>query len=136
MPNAGYVDDPTVPNDSELWRRIPPKLIVLDENMGRRRPSSAAFKNSRDGSPMSVFLADVLRELNRGPETVLAGHDDFALAAITAGLARECNQSVARDPLQGEPAHAVVIGKKTEAVRTKLALGSHWIVLPPQPQRS
>jgi hypothetical protein len=130
MPNAGYADDPTIPDPSELWRRIPPKQIVPDENLGGLRPSSAAFDNHRNGSPMSVHLADVLAELGRGPNTVLVGHDDFALAAITAGLARECGQGVARDPLPEEPAHGLVFGKKTKAVRKILALGYRWVIPP------
>jgi hypothetical protein len=131
MPNAGYANDPTILNPSELWRRIPPRWIVPDENLGGLRPSSAAFDNHSDGSPMSILLADVLAGLGRGPDTVLLGHENYALASITAGLARECGQGVARDPLPEEPAHGLVFGKKTRPVRRKLALGCRWVI-PPQ----
>ena len=50
-------DDPTIPDLAELWRRIPPWHLVKDDNLGRVRPSSAAFDNHPNGSPMSVLLA-------------------------------------------------------------------------------
>jgi hypothetical protein len=52
-----YIDDPTISDETELWRRIPPWHFFHDENLGRIRPSSAAFENHPDGSPMSVLLA-------------------------------------------------------------------------------
>ena len=130
MASASHVDDPTILDASELWRRISPKHIIWDDNRGLWRPSSASFTNSRDGSPMSVLLADVLGEMGRGPATVLAGHQDYGLASVTAGLARECLQGVARDPLPEEQAHGVVFGDKTNRVRRTLAEGSRWVVLP------
>jgi hypothetical protein len=50
------------------------------------------------------------------------------LAAVTAGLVRKCGQSVVRDPLLEEPAHALVVGTKTDSVRKRLAKGSTWVV--------
>jgi hypothetical protein len=130
MGNGGYSDDPTIHDEAELWRRIPPWHFVKDENVGQVRPSKAAFDNHQNGSPMSVVLADVVTESGRDPSAVLAGHEGFALAAITAGLARQCEQGVARGPLSDEPAHAVVFGKKTDGVKKRLARGSRWIVPP------
>ena len=34
-----YNDDPTIPHDAELWRRIPPWHFFHDENLGQIRPS-------------------------------------------------------------------------------------------------
>lgn len=121
MADAGYSDDPTISNEEALLRRIPRKHIIYDGNMGRERPTTAAFENHPDGSPMSVLLlpiyvAEVLTEPSRH-----ALPEGFALASITAGLARQCTQGVAREPLPGEPAHAVVFGKKTYRVRKKFA---------------
>ena len=130
MGNGEYSDDSTILDEAELWRRIPPWHFVKDENLGQGRPSKAAFDNHPNGSPMSVVLADMVTESGRDPSTVLTGHEGFALAAITAGLARACEQGVAREPLSDEPAHAVVFGKKTDSVKKKLARGSRWIVPP------
>lgn len=131
MGNGGYSDDLTILDEAELWRRIPPWHFVKDENLGQVRPSKAAFDNHPNGSPMSIVLADVVTEAGRGPDAILAGHKEFALAAITAGLARECQQGVAREPLPDEPAHAVVFGKKTDGVKKKLAKRARWVVPPP-----
>lgn len=80
---------------------------------------------------MSVVLADAVTASGRSSDAVLAGHEGFALAAITAGLARSCEQGVAREPLPDEPAHGLVFGRKTDSVKKKLARGSRWIVPPP-----
>jgi hypothetical protein len=34
-----------------LWRRIPPFHFFFDENLGRNRPSTAAFEDHPDGTP-------------------------------------------------------------------------------------
>jgi hypothetical protein len=122
-----YSDDPTIPDDAELWRRIPPWHFVPDENSGQIRPSSAAFEDHPDGSPMSVFLAAEARDLRHA----LAGHQGFALASITAALARGLGLGIAKEPLPDEPAHAVVFGRKNKRVSRRLALGSRWIIPPP-----
>ena len=122
-----YSDDPTIPDDAELWRRIPPWHFVPDENSGQIRPSSATFEDHPDGSPMSVLLATEAGD----PQHTLAGHQAFALASITAALARGLGLGVARAPLTDEPAHAVVFGRKNKRVSRRLALGSRWIIPPP-----
>ena len=123
-----FVDDPTVSNDSSLWRRIPPWHFVMDENLGRIRPSSAAF----DDDEMSVVLAAELHASGRVAEDVLSGYSEFAIASITAGLARSKQQLVVRDPIVDEPAHALVCGKKTSAVKKAFSRESLWVLLPPQ----
>lgn len=130
MALGGYRDDPAIPDEAQLFRRIPPWHFIRDENVGKTRPSSAAFEDHPNGSPMSVILADTLAETGRIPETILAGHEGFALVTFSVELARECGQGVARDPLPDEPAHAVVFGKKTQGVKKKLARGASWVVKP------
>ena len=129
MVDDGPLDDPSISDDAELWRRIPPWHFYRDEKLGRVRPSKAAFEDDGDGSPMSVVLA-----ADAGaPGSALAGHAGFALAAITAGLARSCGQGVVRDPTPDEPAHAVVIGRKTDSIKRRFAREARWVVLPPAP---
>ena len=127
MAESGYPDDPTIPDSAELWRRIPPRHFFPDKNLGRVRPSSAAFDDDTDGSYMSVVLAAEVA----GPEAVLLGCQGYALASITTGLARECGQVISRDPLPENPAHALVVGSKPESVRRRMARGSLWVVEPP-----
>lgn len=71
-----------------------------------------------------------MREYGKGPEDALSGHEDFALASFTAGLARQKKQGVAREPLPKEPAHGVVFGKKTGSVRKNFAKKSVWVIPP------
>lgn len=138
MSDADYEDDKSIRDECELLRRVqvrPDISIVLDENLGRWRPSSAAFRDHRNGSPMSVVLRDDLENENRSLEEILHGHEGFALASITAGFARQCNQKIVRDPLPDEPAHAHVIGNKKKVSR-KMAKEAVWIFEPnvPAPQ--
>jgi hypothetical protein len=129
MASDDYSDDPTIPDDAELWRRIPPWHFVHDENWEQIRPSSAAFEDDPDGSPMSVILGAEAGD----PQRAIAGHQGFALASITAALARGLGLGVARDPHPDEPAHAVVFGKKNKRVSRTLARGCRWVVPPPTP---
>jgi len=122
-------DDAAIPDEAVLWRRVPPWHFFYDENLGRVRPSSAAFEDDTDGNPMSVVLAAE----SKGSDSVLAGHVGYALAAFTVGLARQCQQGIVRDLLPDEPAHALVFGRKTRSVRNRLAQATTWVVAPPSP---
>ena len=133
MAPEGLVDDTTIADASELWRRIHPKWIVPDENTGNMRVTSAAFDDSKDESPTSVLLADVVRKTGRTAEEVIAPYDGYALASITAGQARDCEQGVARDPLPDEPAHAYIFGEKTKALKRCLARSAEWVIAPAGP---
>ena len=135
MSAAEYTDDDTILREVELYRRIPPEWLVRDQNLGIVRPSSQAFQDSRDGTPMSVALSDVLLAAGREPGSVLAGLEGFALASITAGLARECRQGIQRDPIQEEPAHAFVFGKKTSGVKSRFAKECRWVIQPENTNR-
>ena len=77
---------------------------------------------------MSVLLADVMRYEGRPPKEALLGYRDHALVSISAGLARACQQGVAREPLPQETAHAVVFGNKTQSVRDTFAQQAKWVV--------
>ncbi|MFP3941451.1 MAG: hypothetical protein ACLF0P_14220 [Thermoanaerobaculia bacterium] len=134
MASDGYTDDPSIEDCDGLWRRIPPRHFVLDENRGGYRPSSAAFEDHPSGTPMSIHVAkDALAE-GHAPEDVLRGHEGFALAEFTAGTAREADQGVAREPLPDQIAHGVVFGKKTKGVKRRLGRASEWVVPPPRPR--
>jgi len=125
-------NDASIRDDADLWRRIPPWHFIYDENLERWRPSSSAFADDPDGHPMSIVLAEVATAVGRGPVQILTGHEQFTLASITAGLARECGQGVVRDPLPDEPAHGLVIGPKPKSVQRRLAKAAAWVIAPPQ----
>lgn len=136
QPESAYVDDRSIGNEAPLWRRIAPDQVIYDDNLGRHRPTSDAFQNHRNGSPMSVVLGQEVLDADRTAESVLTGHDGFGLVSFAAGLAREKKQGVMRKPLPEEPAHAEVFGEKPKSVQRALAKGSEWIVPPPVGPRS
>jgi hypothetical protein len=127
--DIAYEDDPTIPDNADLWRRIHPNQTTYDDNQGRIRPSSAAFTDSSNGSPMSVVIA---AECD-GPTRVLAGYERYGLASFKARVARESGLGIVRDPLPDQPAHAFVFGPKSKKVQSKLAKATEWVVLPPDP---
>lgn len=129
MVQRPYVDDPTVLDEDRLWRRVPrtPQHIVWDENRGNHRVSSAAFDDDSDGEPMSVWLAAEAGS----PSEMLRGHPNFGVVSLAVGVVRSRQQIVLRDPLPGQPAHALVVGRKSDSVRREFARAARWIVLPP-----
>lgn len=129
---APYVDDLAIENEAPLWRRVSPKQFFFDENRDCWRPSSAAFNDHPNGTPMSVVLGQEVLDAGRTAEGVLEGHEGYALASFTAGLVREYGQGIVRAPMPNEPAHAEVFGKKTKSVQRALAKNCQWVVPPPE----
>jgi hypothetical protein len=129
-----FPDDPSIGNEAELLRRIPPTHFIRDDNLGRLRPTSAAFEDDDDGDPMSVYLTTVLAAEHREASSVLVGHAGYALASITAGLAREKNQTVHPDPVPEETSHAVVCGDKRsggkKSAKKTFAQSARWVIEP------
>lgn len=126
-----FQDDDSIPDDAVLWRRIPPSpgWVTYDDNLGYKRPSSGAFDDHPNGSPMSVLIADECE----GPEEALEGNEGFYLVEFTAGDVRalEPPQGVVPAPRPDQPAHAHVCGRKTYSVRSTLAKElADWVVGP------
>jgi len=123
-------DDLTIEDDTELLRRIPP-IHFHQESDGYLRPSSAAFENHPSGGSMSIIITNALEKLDTQLKRMLIGHDDYGVVSFTAGLARKFGQKIVRDPVDGEPAHGLVVGKKTGSVKRNLYKGCRWVVPPP-----
>lgn len=128
MGTEAYPDDPGIAADEILYRRV-----RNDQwNWSKRRPSSAAFDDSGDGTPMSVALDSLLREAGRCPSDLLEGHPRFGLVSFTAKQARALSLSItASPPVSGDPAHGWVAGKKTKSMRKKLAELCEIVNVPP-----
>ncbi len=121
-------DDATITDETALWRRIPPIWWLKDPGTGKYRLTSEAFDDARDKTPMSVAIAS---EVVGGAEAFLAGYTGNGIAEFTAGYARHtCGFAVARDPVEGEPWHAHVIGKKKPKLRKLLCGGCKMIATP------
>jgi hypothetical protein len=130
MPGPLYADDAGIADSADLWRRLIREWVVPDSNTGGIRISSAAFDDSRDGTPMSVLLADIVAQTRQKPEEVLAGFAGYGLAAITAGAVRVCKQGVMPTPEPDEPAHASVFGPKTGSTKKGMAKAARLLIYP------
>ncbi len=82
---------------------------------------------------MSVVPAELVLAAGRTAESVLAGHDAYALAGIPVALVAGLGLQLVPDPLPDEPAHALVVGHKTQGTRRKMAKAARWVVPPPDP---
>jgi len=99
---------PSILRDQHLWRRVPDLHWVSDGD-GGLRPSSAAFKDDPDGSPMSTILAEE-STLARALAPVCAHPRAFAVAELPVAAVLELSLEPARDPTPEEPAHVLVRG--------------------------
>lgn len=120
-------DDGSITDEMTLWRRISPLWWTFDAKLGTHRVTSAAFEDHPDGSSMSVTIA----EEAVGVDVLLDGHEGYGVASFPARVARhDCGQHLVRRPLPKNPAHAEVVGRKTDAVKKKLRLASTVLVQP------
>lgn len=125
-----HVDDVRFGNCTEIWRRIHPTFIIFDSNLGRHRPSSQAFKDSSDGTPMSVLIGRIVSHSSRDEFSVLRSFPAEALSAFTARFARSQGQGVESAPVAEEPAHAYVFGSKRKKIQAEFAKRAIWVVEP------
>lgn len=135
-----YVDDSTILDDDELWRRIPnwPNFVVYDENRNIERVSSVAFKDHRNGTPMSVAIASIARQHGRGSIDLIndnEAHEGFGVVSLNVGNVRELNQGVMKEPIEGQPEHGEVFDKSGQrSKKTQKALAqSAAIIIAPEP---
>jgi len=126
-----FPDDATVPDSVALLRRIPPKHFYLDHNLGRCRPSSAAFEDDEDGDPMSIYRKDVIDRERGDVRRVLIGHPGYALTTLTAGQVRSKSQTVFPAPLPEESSHAKICGPKPRSTRRWFSEQAVWAIPPP-----
>jgi hypothetical protein len=126
-----FPDDPDIQDGDQMLRRVPPKQIIFDQNMGRLRPSSATFEDDEDDSPMSMYRRTVIDATGGNIERVMVGHAGYGLAGLCAGELRSRNQTVHSNPLEDEPAHAEVCGRKTDSNRKFFYQRSVWVIAPP-----
>ena len=121
-----YVDDQSIGDDEDLWRRLPASWVKYDNELQTNRVTSQAFQNSPDRTPTSVSISS---ELN-GPGELLEDHPGYGIGSLTAGHSRSCGQGICRNPLPEKPAHAYIFGAKTRPNMRCLARGCEIIVVP------
>jgi hypothetical protein len=124
MSERKWTDDPNIASGEILFRGLQPAWIVPGSD-GRMRIASAAFKNHE----MSVLIDSVLRSDGRTANDALNACPGDSLCSITAGLARDLGQGVVHDAEPpADPAHGLVIGKKTKAVANRFAREAIWVI--------
>lgn len=124
------LDDSSIQNTDHVWRRIPPYHLVFDDNHNKFRPSSAAFEDHPNGSPMSAQLASVLKTMGISPEAALKNYPKFGLVSLSVKLLRDTGQSIAFQPRQDQPGHVEVSGNKTKSIRRRWAKECQLLVVP------
>ena len=91
----------------------------------------AAFLDDRDGDPMSVYRQDIINSEHDDVRRVMTGHQDYALASVTARQVRSRSQTVFPEPLPEESSHTKICGPKPPAVRRWFAKQAEWVIPPP-----
>jgi len=118
-----HFDDPNIPNEERLFRRI--HLTHMVEGAGGRSAvSSAAFRDIE----LSVNLEAVMQAAGREPKDSLKDHPNDLLMSLAAGVCRQNRQIVGPDPRPEEPAHGYVFGRKSKSIQRALRDAAEWIV--------
>jgi hypothetical protein len=118
-----HFDDPNIPDEERLFRRINLAHIV-ESDSGKSGVSSAAFRDPE----LSVTLEGVMRAAGREPTDSLRAYPGDLLMSIAAGVCRRNGQIVGPDPIPEEPAHGYVFGKKSKSIQRALRDAAGWIV--------
>ena len=121
-------DDPTIPDSELLNRRIPWPCIHDGDKI-----ASIAFTNRDDSDPhVSVDLSSLST-----PEQTLARWPAAAgVAQVPVIAVRQVTPGVVRDPLEDNPAHALIIGRpglsrhKWKEIARKFAKACVWAIAP------
>lgn len=115
---AVALDDSSIDDSDELYRRIPPTQAPYNTNLMRLWPSSAALLPSGGDTEVSVYLGSVLSGLGIDPAEVLECHEGYGLVLFPAVSARVAGYYLNRDPVDGsdrplrvDPAHAIMFGE-------------------------
>jgi hypothetical protein len=125
-------DDPTIRDDDRLFRAVTPQFIVREAD-GTLRPSSAAFT----AEELSVNIASVMAAQGRPPAETLNNFPGWSLTSITPGAIRRYDAEkgeshpVVRDAdPPHDPAHGLVLGRKSRGFANTMTRAHRWIVPP------
>lgn len=120
-----YQDDPTLPNEERLFRRVHLKQLVVDDDTGLARISSGAFRDKE----LSINIESVLQSEGKNLDACLKDHLAHKLVSITAGAARQHHQLVCRDPQPKDLSHGLVYGSKNNTqVYEGLRESADWVI--------
>jgi hypothetical protein len=121
-------DDPTIPDCDLLYRRI----IWPYVKEGNEVASGAYINRKKSDPDVSVDLSS----LSTPQETLARWPLAAGVAQVVTGMVRTLTTGVARDPIEGNPAHALIIrdpnlsNHQWKEVARKLAKASVWAIAP------
>ena len=105
--------------------------LIYDDNQGRYRASGQAFTGQR----MSIYIEDLLLHLALAAPDIVAAHEGYSVASLTAAQWRRENQAVVAEadestpPHACDPCHGLVIGTKANKLRARMAKASRLDVV-------
>ncbi|HEY9809691.1 MAG TPA: hypothetical protein V6D13_10145 [Halomicronema sp.] len=107
--------------DEKLLRWLHPGQFNWQEN----RPTSAAFKD--DEMSVDILALTTLEESYNRAKKISKN----AVASIKVELVLEKGLQVQHNPIEGNEAHALVVGKKSKSIAKFLAANSQVEIFPP-----
>jgi len=122
MSVSTFANDPTIGDNEIIWRRIHENQVVDDNNLKRKRPSTACFQDGSDGY-MSVYIASEALS----SQAIMQGVKEHFLASLSVGFIRQFGLGITRDPSSGGPGHAILLGKKTGSIQNQMAKTATWV---------
>ena len=114
-PNQGRLDDGLI-----ILRRVR-DYEVLEDDDGSPRPSSQAFIQGGPEGNVSVYLAS-----ETTPERITRDYPGTYVAEVDIRTVREHDLDVERDPVEGDPGHCNITGRKTRSRTRAIARSSQW----------
>ena len=94
---------------------------VLQEEDGIRRPSSQAFIQGGPDGNVSVYLTS-----ETTPERITRDYPGTYVAEVEISTIRRQGLDVEREPIEGDPGHCNITGRKTRSRSRAIARSSRW----------
>lgn len=109
-------------NDNEtVMRMVSRTEITPDEDDGTIRPSSDAFIQGGPEGNVSVYLVS-----ETTPEQITRNYPGMYVALVEVGVIRDMGLNVEREPIEDDPGHCNITGRKTRSRARAIARSSRW----------
>ena len=114
-------NQPGRPDDGLIVLRRVRDYEILQDEQGAPRPSSQAFIQGGPGGNVSVHLAT-----ETTAERISRNYPQTYVAEVTIGAIREHGLDVEREPIEDDPRHCNITGRKTKSKARVIARNSRW----------
>ena len=115
-PQEGRLDDGLT-----VLRRVRDYEVLVEED-GTRRPSSQAFIQGGPDGNVSVYLTS-----ETTPERITQNYPDTYVAEVEISTVRGLGLDVEREPVEGDPGHCNITGRKTKSRARAMTRCSRWV---------